>query len=300
MREVVIIGGGVAGLAAAHTLETLGAAYTLIEVKHRLGGSAATIHRDHFVFDSGPMHYPITYPDILETFGLTAQDILHPCDGQVAFTGGAETLVRALASRITAPVVYRMAVSTLGWWDNAFSICLENGMVWRARALILAAPARHAERMLYTLAPEAAYPLLDYAGEPLARLSFGYVNRPELSAPPDADFQRLAHPARTHANGEILQVAVQVESCAFDEARLVHETRDRLGWPAPAVYHVGCWPDTDPMRHSPEDYTRTCHMIEAMLPDRLAFIGLPYSARPRLDERLQQGVSAAHRIAAAL
>ena len=38
MRDVVVIGGGLSGLAACYELEKRGAAYTVIEVKRRFGG----------------------------------------------------------------------------------------------------------------------------------------------------------------------------------------------------------------------------------------------------------------------
>src|SRR5690606_13470093 len=53
-REVVIIGGGLTGLAAAWALEQVGARYRLIELKGRLGGSAGSTRVDGFLLDNGP------------------------------------------------------------------------------------------------------------------------------------------------------------------------------------------------------------------------------------------------------
>lgn len=48
MRDVVIIGGGLSGLAAAYELEKHNVDYTLIEVKRELGGSIRTLKKDDF------------------------------------------------------------------------------------------------------------------------------------------------------------------------------------------------------------------------------------------------------------
>ena len=56
-KRVVIVGGGISGLAAAHRLVELGLAktqITLIEASGRLGGTLQTHHRDGFLLERGP------------------------------------------------------------------------------------------------------------------------------------------------------------------------------------------------------------------------------------------------------
>ncbi|HEV7730837.1 MAG TPA: protoporphyrinogen oxidase [Candidatus Binatia bacterium] len=52
-RRVVVIGGGIAGLAAAHRLVEGGHAVTLLEADTRLGGSVGTEHADGFLIERG-------------------------------------------------------------------------------------------------------------------------------------------------------------------------------------------------------------------------------------------------------
>ncbi len=52
-KRVVVIGGGIAGLAAAHRLVELGHAPTLLEASDRLGGSVGTERVDGFVVERG-------------------------------------------------------------------------------------------------------------------------------------------------------------------------------------------------------------------------------------------------------
>src|SRR5690606_8710902 len=168
MVDVVIVGGGLSGLAAAWQLEQQAIPYTLIEVKARMGGSIASLRRDGFIIDTGPF---ILYRSgewaWLRQLGL--DDALYeigrlPHGPQlVAFKDGTQTLVDALIAQMrTGSIMPRMAVSTLGRIDDHFAVCLENGMVIQAAALIVAAPARYAERMFYTFVPEVSAILLGF------------------------------------------------------------------------------------------------------------------------------------------
>ena len=51
---VAIIGGGITGLSAAHTLQKLGTPYLLVEAAPFLGGVIRTETRDGFLLEGGP------------------------------------------------------------------------------------------------------------------------------------------------------------------------------------------------------------------------------------------------------
>jgi oxygen-dependent protoporphyrinogen oxidase len=53
-EPVIVIGGGIAGLAAAHRLTTAGVPVLLVEGERRLGGKILTEARDGFVLEGGP------------------------------------------------------------------------------------------------------------------------------------------------------------------------------------------------------------------------------------------------------
>src|SRR3954468_14246569 len=53
MPQVVIIGGGITGLAAAWELQQQGIDYTLLEASDRLGGKIVTERCDGFIFEGG-------------------------------------------------------------------------------------------------------------------------------------------------------------------------------------------------------------------------------------------------------
>ena len=65
-KHVIVVGAGLAGLACAHRLSKLGAEVTVLEAADRAGGLLGTIHKDGFLFESGPQSFQTT--EIL--FGL--------------------------------------------------------------------------------------------------------------------------------------------------------------------------------------------------------------------------------------
>ncbi|HET9527230.1 MAG TPA: protoporphyrinogen oxidase, partial [Pyrinomonadaceae bacterium] len=78
-KRVVIVGGGISGLAAAHRLLELGLArsqLTLVEGSGRLGGTLETQHRDGFLLERGPDSFISEKPEavaLAKRLGLESQ-----------------------------------------------------------------------------------------------------------------------------------------------------------------------------------------------------------------------------------
>jgi protoporphyrinogen/coproporphyrinogen III oxidase len=66
MSDVIVIGGGIAGLAAAYELHTRGVRFTLLEAGPRLGGVILTEHVDGFTIDGGPDALLVQKPAAIE------------------------------------------------------------------------------------------------------------------------------------------------------------------------------------------------------------------------------------------
>src|ERR1700735_2802950 len=59
-KHVIVVGAGLAGLACTHRLSQLGVEVTVLEAADRAGGLLGTIHKDVFLFESGPQSFQTT------------------------------------------------------------------------------------------------------------------------------------------------------------------------------------------------------------------------------------------------
>ncbi|MCR1781643.1 NAD(P)/FAD-dependent oxidoreductase [Nocardioides carbamazepini] len=71
MSRIVVVGGGLAGMAAAARLAKLGHEVALLEASHQLGGAMAPVERDGHVWDAGPATtlLPATLRDLFRKSG---------------------------------------------------------------------------------------------------------------------------------------------------------------------------------------------------------------------------------------
>lgn len=309
MSEIVIVGGGLTGIAAAWELEQRRIPYRLIEVKNRLGGSIATRRESGFTLDGSAfvLEKYGGWPFLAE-LGLSEADTLVPIgkyrDGQlVIFKDGTQTLVDAIERRLTAPIMKRMAVSSIGQLGaGRYELCLENGLALNARAVIVTAPARYAEHMLRTLAPEAALLLLDYRYDPVVRVSLGYPRSAVPATLPDpAAFkflQRYEMPERVPPDHVLIRAGVRMDASiktpddAIQRVRALFDAEPVAQW---AYY----WPEADSLSRYLPEHAEAMDRIDAVLPPGVALAGSDYRAR-RLDQQVAQGRAAAAKVVQAL
>jgi len=313
MTDVLIIGGGLSGLAAAWELERAGIVPTLIEVKSRLGGSIVTERRGGFIMDGAHM--------LIEKYGawdflseLGLDDALIRVgryrDGRlVVFRDGTGMLIDALAARLKARILTRMAVSSLGILpDGRYEACLENGIALTARAVIIAAPARYAEHLLRTILPDAALYLSDYRYDPVARVSLGVraAEMPSdfdaiLSGAPVKFAEAFALPERVPPDHVLLRVGVRLDADptvttpAAAGAWVMRRMADAGHALDPMVAWTAYWAEADPLTLYLPEHTAAMDAIEAALPRGLALVGSDYRAK-KFDQRVTLARAAARRI----
>lgn len=308
-RDCVIIGAGLSGLAAADELEQRGVEYTLIEVKPQVGGSIRSHEKDGYIVDEGPMALTDTLDEELATIGL--DDALIPIDEEiVTFRQGTQMLVNRYDARIKAPRMLRMAVSSIGAYDDRFSLCFENGLVLDAKAVIVAVPARYAERLFYGYISEATQILLDYRYDRIYRVSIGCPTAQALTIPDTVrdmayvSIYRTDHPDRTPPDHTLIQVSLRAPDQPGADT-LDSLLRRDLDLPEGArLLHTGFWSEGDPLTLYEDDFPERLKRLRALMPDGVELAGSDYSVVPplvkgaaRLDDRIVQGRRAAANIA---
>ena len=308
MSEVIIVGGGLTGISAAWELEQRNISYRLIEVKNRLGGSIVTKRDAGFILDGSAF--------VLEKYGewafldeLGLSDALIPVgkyrDGQlVIFKDGTQTLVDAIANRLTAPIMQRMAVSSIGQMGaQRFGICLENGLMLEAPAVIVTAPARYADHMLRALAPDAALLLFDYRYDPVVRVSLGY-HKDQAPALPETHklkfLQRYQLAERVPADHVLIRAGIRLDDAIKSPDDAIHQLRDLLGASAePVIEWAYYWAEADSLSRYLPEHNEAMAAIDRMLPTGVVIAGSDYRAK-RLDQQVEQGRAAARKIAETL
>lgn len=108
---VVIIGGGIAGLACAHRLHKNGIAFRLIEASGRVGGRIKTDHYDGYLLDRGFQVLQTAYPEARRALDIPNLNLQCFAPGVMVRVGGrfytlADPLRRpgALKSTLMAPI----------------------------------------------------------------------------------------------------------------------------------------------------------------------------------------------------
>ncbi len=312
MKDIVIIGGGWSGLAAAYELEKRQVPYRLIEVKPRLGGGIFTErYPQRFVLDGGPFVFPRAADwSFLAELGLS-EDVFCPAHDShqrdlVAFKDGTQVIVDALAKRLTGTVIHRMAVSSLGQLDGRFILCLENGLMWDAAALIIAAPARYTERMFRTLAPQVSQRLFSYLYDSIYRVSLVYrkVDMPHSPVFPwDVAipfFCWVDDRARLLADHILIQVGLRLPFDQTQPETLIQWVHGHLkARNKPIIARVDVWPEADPLPPHSRDFQAKMSELQTFLPPGVALIGSDYQGLS-LAARFAAGQTAARQISAFL
>ena len=308
--RVIVIGAGLSGLAAARELLRHDLPCALIELRPRAGGSLRSEHCEGFVLDSGPLAFerdpshPLAdspWPDeaFFELQGQEGGRRLH------AAREGSESLIRPLLDALPAgALLTRMAVSSLGQIGPGFDICLENGIVLTAPALVIAAPAHSAARMLYSLRPRVGAALRGFHHDAITRVTLGYRREDvplPVPAPPDTGFafcHWTDHPARVPPGHVLLQLGLRLVPADVPAAQVIAELQANMGWPSThRVARVARWPGQDCLDVHEPQHTQRMTALRQVLPAGVTLIGSDYGG-PLLEDRFRQARNAVRKIAA--
>ena len=306
MRDVVVIGGGLTGLSACYQLEKLGVDYTVIELKRRFGGAIRSTRENGFIMDASAFVFSALGPEPWLTELALSDQVMPLNDEANFFRAGTETLIRALAANLQGGRLMRMAVSSIGRYRSRFTICLENGMMYDAGALILALPARYAARVLYNLAPEAAERLADYRCQDIWQVALGVRKREMPSTLPTASslgfscLHSTDQPGRVpDRDHQLIQVTLPAAAGRQPED-IVRQVTNRLGISADLVVWRALESE-EAVSIYDQDHPGNMRQLRALLPDGIALVGSDFLLQPppqpclaQLAQRIQAGRQAAN------
>jgi oxygen-dependent protoporphyrinogen oxidase len=206
VSRVVVVGAGIAGLAAAWELQQAGVDVTVLESEPRPGGVIVTERRDGFIVEGGPDGFLAAEPEIpalAAELGIAERIVAQLARGSSLWTGkafepleeggaaqllgietrtadlaagfctfadGMQELVTALAAR----VVGAQAVAVITPVRTGWRVAVNGGSALEAGALVLALPAYAAGPWLEQLGVPHARAMADVAYAPSVTVSLAY------------------------------------------------------------------------------------------------------------------------------
>ncbi|HEX4601790.1 MAG TPA: FAD-dependent oxidoreductase [Gemmatimonadales bacterium] len=208
---VVVVGAGLAGLAAAWELRRAAADVIVLESGRRAGGVTVTERRDGFVVEGGPDGFLAAEPELQDLAGelgigdrvvdqratgsmlWTGGDLVPLPAGRAAellgiqgysgreldvgfrsFAGGMAELVEALATRLGTALRVDQGVTAITPASEGWQLAVTGGSTQIAAAVILAVPAWVAARWLTALGVGAGRDLDHVAYHPRIAVSLAY------------------------------------------------------------------------------------------------------------------------------
>ena len=154
--DLVIIGSGMAGLAAAHRAHEQGLRLAVVDKGRRIGGRVSTRRADGFTFNHGAQFLTARQADFLTRCeAATAAGALHPWQvaGREAFCGA--PTMRDFPSFLGAGLDIRQGVeiTRIECHDGTMELHDASGGTMTARQLLVTAPAPQTTRLLADIAP---------------------------------------------------------------------------------------------------------------------------------------------------
>ena len=214
----MVVGGGIAGLAAAWDLAQAGADVTVLESERRPGGVIVTERRDGFLVEGGPDGFLAAEPELpalAAELGISGHVVAQQARGTSrwtgktfelleegragellgielrgssltagfrSFAGGMAEPVAALAERLLNCLRFTQGVTGIATARAGWRVALTGGSAHEAEGLVLALPAYAAGRWLEQIGVPDARALGEVFYAPSVTVSLAYradqINRP--------------------------------------------------------------------------------------------------------------------------
>jgi oxygen-dependent protoporphyrinogen oxidase len=211
MTDAIVVGAGLAGLAAAYEARRAGAGVLVLEGERRAGGVVVTeAVAEGWVVEGGPDSFLAADGTVLALaaeLGIagrilqqsahgsalwTGTELKALSEGEAAallgiqakpedmnaghrtFAGGMGELIDALAAEVRPALRFGVGVSGIAPANGGFRLSTTGGAVLTAETVILALPSWRAAQLLGALAPDAANTLAAIRYFPSTTVSLGY------------------------------------------------------------------------------------------------------------------------------
>lgn len=197
IQDTIVIGAGVAGLAAAGRLRKSGQDVLVLEKSRGLGGRAATRRWDGLPVDHGAQFFTARSEEFRDQVARWQESgVCHPWahgfhqhrdgrleppqeDGHPRFAcrQGMSSLGRALAETGSVAIERQSKVVSIQAAQDGWLLADENGRTFRSRRLIVTAPPPQGVQLLQEAAPRAAELLQTFRANPCLAVAAKYPRR---------------------------------------------------------------------------------------------------------------------------
>ncbi|MFM8656222.1 MAG: NAD(P)/FAD-dependent oxidoreductase [Chthoniobacterales bacterium] len=197
IHDTIVIGAGLAGLAAAGRLQKAGQDVLVLEKSRGLGGRAATRRWDGLPVDHGAQFFTARSEDFRDQVARWQESgVCHPWahgfhqhrngrieppgdDGYPRFAcrKGMSNLGRALAETESVAIERQTKVVSIQAAQDGWLLTDENGRTFHSRRLIVTAPPPQGVQLLQQAAPRAAELLQTFRANPCLAIAAKYLRR---------------------------------------------------------------------------------------------------------------------------
>lgn len=216
-EDILIIGAGIAGLAAARKLMSAGNSVRVFDKGRRIGGRVATRRADGYIFDHGAQ-FLTAHKDSFsslchEAASQGALTVWNRPNGKQAFIGG--TMMRDFPSWLATvpdgreiPIQQAVEIAQITETDGKIHLYdQDNSLIAEGAQLIITAPAPQTERLLQDTAPELSQTAATATYDPCWTVMLGLKDNeasilPEIESPDsDLSFVADSRSRRPHSHG---------------------------------------------------------------------------------------------------
>jgi predicted NAD/FAD-dependent oxidoreductase len=193
LYDVVVVGAGIAGLAAARSMATQGKSVLVIDKGRRIGGRSATKRAKGFTFTHGAQFLTARHPEFQKVCDAAVrQGALTPWHfgGKTTFIGAPTMRNFAVFLGAGLTIMQSVEIDKIERRNDRFVFSDATGPIAHSTTAIITPPAPQTAALLRAIAPELAAAANDVVYAPCWTAMFGFAGRdhvPDMPHPVQFD-----------------------------------------------------------------------------------------------------------------